>query len=74
VPAPIKDLPPGRWTQDVKEHLDELVEKGTVQKYERPPDRDRRGQLQGVVRNGARDFKDDPRVEHVPADAQGIQK
>ena len=30
----IKDLPPGKWTQDVKEHMDELVEKGTVQKYE----------------------------------------
>jgi DNA topoisomerase-2 len=30
----ITDLPPGKWTQDVKEHLDELVEKGTVQKYE----------------------------------------
>ena len=30
----IKDLPPGKWTQDVKEHLDELIEKGTIQKYE----------------------------------------
>ena len=30
----ITDLPPGKWIQDVKEHLDELVEKGTVQKYE----------------------------------------
>jgi DNA topoisomerase-2 len=30
----ITDLPPGKWIQDVKEHLDDLVEKGTVQKYE----------------------------------------
>ena len=30
----ITDLPPGKWIQDVKEHLDELVDKGTVQKYE----------------------------------------
>jgi DNA topoisomerase-2 len=30
----ITELPPGRWIQDVKEHLDELVEKGTIQKYE----------------------------------------
>jgi DNA topoisomerase-2 len=30
----ITDLPPGKWIQDVKEHLDDLVEKGVVQKYE----------------------------------------
>jgi DNA topoisomerase-2 len=30
----ITELPPGRWIQDVKEHLDELVDKGTIQKYE----------------------------------------
>jgi len=30
----VKELPPGRWIQDVKEHLDALVDKGTIQKYE----------------------------------------
>ena len=28
------ELPPGKWIQDFKEHLDYLVEKGTIQKYE----------------------------------------
>lgn len=30
----VTELPPGRWIQDFKETLDELVEKGTVSKYE----------------------------------------
>ena len=30
----VSDLPPGKWIQDYKEHLDELMEKGIVQKYE----------------------------------------
>ena len=30
----VTELPPGKWIQDFKEHLDELVEKGTIQKYE----------------------------------------
>jgi len=30
----VTELPPGRWIQDFKEHLDYLVEKGTIQKYE----------------------------------------
>lgn len=30
----VTDLPPGKWIQDFKESLDELVEKGTVTKYE----------------------------------------
>ena len=30
----ITELPPGKWIQDVKEHLDALVDKGTIQKYE----------------------------------------
>jgi DNA topoisomerase-2 len=30
----VTELPPGRWIQDFKEHLDSLVEKGTIQKYE----------------------------------------
>ena len=30
----ITELPPGKWIQDFKEHLDDLVEKGTIQKYE----------------------------------------
>jgi len=30
----VKELPPGRWIQDFKEHLDDLVDKGTIQKYE----------------------------------------
>jgi DNA topoisomerase II len=30
----ITELPPGRWIQDFKEHLDELVEKNLIQKYE----------------------------------------
>lgn len=29
----ITELPPGRWTQDFKEHLDELVEKKTISGY-----------------------------------------
>lgn len=29
----VKELPPGRWTQDFKEHLDSLVEKGTITGY-----------------------------------------
>lgn len=29
----VKELPPGRWTQDYKEYLDELVEKKTIQHY-----------------------------------------
>jgi DNA topoisomerase-2 len=30
----VTELPPGKWIQDFKEHLDYLVEKGTIQKYE----------------------------------------
>lgn len=30
----VTELPPGKWIQDFKEHLDELVDKGTIQKYE----------------------------------------
>jgi DNA topoisomerase-2 len=30
----VTELPPGKWIQDFKEHLDELVEKGTIQKFE----------------------------------------
>jgi len=30
----VTELPPGRWIQDFKEHLDDLVEKGTIQKFE----------------------------------------
>ena len=30
----ITELPPGKWTQDFKEHLESLVEKNTIQKYE----------------------------------------
>jgi len=30
----VTELPPGKWIQDFKEHLDNLVEKGTIQKYE----------------------------------------
>jgi len=30
----VTELPPGRWIQDFKEHLDDLVEKGVIQKYE----------------------------------------
>jgi len=30
----VTELPPGRWIQDFKEHLDDMVEKGTIQKYE----------------------------------------
>jgi DNA topoisomerase II len=30
----VTELPPGRWIQDFKEHLDDLLEKGTIQKYE----------------------------------------
>lgn len=30
----VTELPPGRWIQDFKEHLEDLVEKGTIQKYE----------------------------------------
>jgi DNA topoisomerase-2 len=29
----ITELPPGRWTQDLKEHLDDLVEKKTISGY-----------------------------------------
>ena len=29
----VKELPPGKWTQDFKEHLDTLVEKGTISGY-----------------------------------------
>ena len=29
----IKELPPGRWTQDFKEYLDILIEKGTIVGY-----------------------------------------
>jgi DNA topoisomerase-2 len=30
----VTELPPGRWIQDFKEHLDALVDKGTIQKFE----------------------------------------
>jgi DNA topoisomerase-2 len=30
----VTELPPGMWIQDFKEHLDALVEKGTIQKFE----------------------------------------
>jgi DNA topoisomerase II len=30
----VTELPPGKWIQDFKEYLDDLVEKGTIQKYE----------------------------------------
>ena len=30
----VTELPPGKWIQDYKEHLDDLVEKGTIQQYE----------------------------------------
>jgi len=30
----VSDLPPGKWIQDYKEQLDDLMEKGIVQKYE----------------------------------------
>jgi len=30
----VTELPPGKWIQDFKEHLDGLVEKGTIQKFE----------------------------------------
>jgi len=30
----VTELPPGKWIQDFKEHLDDLVEKGVLQKYE----------------------------------------
>lgn len=30
----VTELPPGKWIQDFKEHLDDLVEKGTIQKFE----------------------------------------
>jgi len=30
----VTELPPGKWIQDFKEHLDDLAEKGTIQKYE----------------------------------------
>ena len=30
----VTELPPGKWIQDFKEHLDDLVEKGKIQKYE----------------------------------------
>jgi DNA topoisomerase-2 len=30
----VSELPPGKWTQDFKEHLDALLEKGTIQKFE----------------------------------------
>ena len=30
----VTELPPGKWIQDFKEHLDEMVDKGTIQKYE----------------------------------------
>lgn len=29
----VKELPPGRWTQDFKEHLESLVDKGTISGY-----------------------------------------
>ena len=30
----VTELPPGKWIQDFKEHLDELVARGTIQSYE----------------------------------------
>jgi DNA topoisomerase-2 len=30
----ITELPPGKWIQEFKEHLDDLVEKNVIQKYE----------------------------------------
>jgi DNA topoisomerase-2 len=30
----VTELPPGVWIQDFKEHLDALLEKGTIQKFE----------------------------------------
>lgn len=30
----VTELPPGKWIQDFKEHLDDLLEKGIVQKFE----------------------------------------
>jgi DNA topoisomerase-2 len=30
----VTELPPGQWIQDFKEHLDNLMEKGTIQKFE----------------------------------------
>jgi DNA topoisomerase-2 len=30
----ITELPPGKWIQDFKEHLDDLIEKGVIQKFE----------------------------------------
>ena len=30
----VTELPPGKWIQDFKEHLDDLVEKGTILKFE----------------------------------------
>jgi len=30
----ITELPPGKWIQDFKEHLDDLLEKGTIHKFE----------------------------------------
>ena len=30
----VTELPPGLWIQDFKEHLDALMEKGTIQKFE----------------------------------------
>jgi DNA topoisomerase-2 len=30
----VSELPPGKWIQDFKEHMDDLVDKGTIQKYE----------------------------------------
>jgi len=30
----VTELPPGKWIQDFKEHLEDLVGKGTIQKYE----------------------------------------
>jgi len=30
----VTELPPGKWIQDFKEHLEDLTEKGVIQKYE----------------------------------------
>ena len=30
----VTELPPGKWIQDFKEHLDDLVERGTILKFE----------------------------------------
>jgi DNA topoisomerase-2 len=30
----VTELPPGKWIQDFKEHLDDMLEKGTIQKFE----------------------------------------